>query len=337
MTFPPSNPFTLIGEEIAGAWNTEALAHIALAFGGEYLAYDGQVEEAEAVLDAFAYRVAAENHPAAVDAYAYRPPMEGRRALLVGNEAKGVRRRTRKRADALVEIPVISKNNNCLNVAAAAAILLYYLSLQEPLPFPGRTLAAIRKARPDLLLVGGPCPMELGSVIRSACAFGWERVFLHDRHAVWYEGDRIARSEGRGAARRGRNPIRVIPHTALLPTDYRRVVVLTTRSGIRPFSALSLIGKETLLVLEDELETSVVWNHAEFVPSEIVYASLPPVPPATYHYRQAASLALAEVARQLGRPDSDGIYLRSRKQRYRREVAEETAEGLYYLEDLACF
>src|SRR5258708_2075068 len=168
---------TLIGEEIAGAWNEEALADIAEVFGGSYLSYDGAIEstakcEQSPVLSRFDCLMAAENLPEAKNIYSFRPPRTGRNALLVGNEAKGLRRRTRKQAHVTVEIPLVSKNINCLNVAAAAAVLLYNLSQERHLNTKQRSLANIRQNRPGVLFVGGSRPMELVSPIRSATAFG---------------------------------------------------------------------------------------------------------------------------------------------------------------------
>lgn len=303
-----------------------------------YLSYASPTEEPGVSLSRrFDWLVAAENHPQAQSVYEYRPPLEGKGALLVGNEAKGLRRRTRKQAHALVEIPLPSKNINCLNVAAAAAILLYYLSLSEPLPFKKQTLSSIQKHRPDILLVGGRDPRELGSAIRSACAFGWAQVFLQDRGNAWYECDRVIRSEGRGTARRGRNPIRVTPYREEALEDYRRILVCTQEPGGKPPYTLPLIGRDTLIVLPDAQEPSASWFPESTHRAEIIPVTLPSVPAKGYHYRQMASIALAEIARQLGRPDSEGIYLHGRRERYRREVeAEQSGDSLAF-EDLLLF
>ncbi len=310
------------------------------AFGGQYLPYASQVAApaeapARSVLPSFDCLMAAENHPAARNVYGFRPPPTGSRALLVGNEAKGLRRPTLKQAHALLEIPLLSKNINCLNAAAAAAVMLYYLHWPEPLPLPRRTLTAVQKQRPDLLLCSGPDPMELGSGIRSACAFGWDRVFLQDRGNAWYACNRKIKSEGRGAARRGRNPIKVLPYQSGLEAAYRHIVVCTRALQGKPLPFLSLTGSDTLLLLADEHETAVPWLPASSSSTEIVYTSLPSVTPDRYHFRQPASIALAEAARQLGWPDSAKIYLHSRTQRYRRSIEAAEVETLH-LEELCC-
>jgi hypothetical protein len=376
-------PLTLIGEEIAGSWNEEALADIALVFGGRYLAYNsslapvhsyrdrvyssplaldthegcpyelcpqinGEADNEEIgnggeddllpILGRYDCLMAAENLPGAQSVYSFRPPREGAKALLVGSEARGLRRRTRKQAHAIIEIPLISRNINCLNVAAAAAVMLYYLSQDLPMPTKQRSLASLQKSRPDLLLIGGCDPMELGSTIRSACAFGWERVFLDDRGDAWYECDRRIKSEGRGTARRGRNPIKVLPHREAYLADYRKMVVCTTHPCGRTPPQLPLIGKDLLLVLEDERSASTPWSPPAGWHGEVTYAALPQQPsPDRYHYRQMSAIALAEVARQLGEPISEGLYLRSRKDRYRREMEREETCIRFDLEDLLIF
>ncbi|HEY0481823.1 MAG TPA: TrmH family RNA methyltransferase [Kofleriaceae bacterium] len=150
--------------------------------------------------------IAIENAPGAEDLFKYRPPA-GRFAVVVGNERKGISRRVLRLADRVVQIPMASAQVNTLNVAAAAAIAIYALSRGR-----GAAIAAPRaRARPEVLLAGATDPVELGSAVRSAACFGWSRVRVHDDRAVWFTADRVIRSLGRGAARRGRNPIRVVP------------------------------------------------------------------------------------------------------------------------------
>ncbi len=361
-----NNTFTLIGEEISGDWNAQALADVAAAFGGKYAAYtahsgeelqsngvnDAILPDADGdLLDSFDWILAAENGRDAQSIYALKPPAGQHRALIVGNEAKGIRRKTLKRTQAVAEIPLVSQNINCLNVAAAAAVMLYYLSIYEQrgssVGQASRTLNAVQKARPDALLIGGRDPMELGSVVRSACAFGWERVFLEDRHNVWYDCDRLMKSEGRGAARRGRNPIKVTPCPDDLLRHYKTIVWVTHElvapTKIPPLYQTTLTKRPdapTLIVLPDESADASDWLCAAQEQHCVTFACLPNLAPAHYHYRQAASIALAETARQLGRPDGRGIYLRGRKQRYQKSVAEDTEatshEG-YDLADLRIF
>lgn len=365
-------PFTLIGEEISGEWNARALADVARAFGGEYAPYVGHSNEQTRTNDAaviddacvsdgdllnnFDWLLGVENRQDAQNIYALKPPVLQNRALIVGNEAKGLRRRTLKQTHAVAEIPMVSQNINCLNVAAAAAIMLYYLGVNEqrnaPLGQSARTLNALQKARPDILLLGGPDPMELGSVVRSACAFGWERVFLEDRHKAWYACDRLMKSEGRGAARRGRNPIKVIPCPGDLLAHYKTVVVVTCEreadvprkpAGTPPIHQMQLTKRPdgpVLIVLPDESANAqdwMDWIQAAREQHCVVHAHLPAIAPAQYHYRQSASIALAEIARQLGKTDGKGIYLHTKKQRYQKALEVTDTADWIELEDLRVF
>ncbi len=309
------------------------MADIAQVFGGDYRAYADDVAQ----LQSFATLIALENLPSAQSVYGYRPAPNGPYAVMVGNEAKGVRRATLKQADAVVEIPIPSRSINCLNVAAAAAVVLYYFSLTHTLSQKAQTVSRIGKQRPDLLLLGGTDHLALGSTIRSACAFGWDRITLDDRKGIWYECDRAIKSEGRGAARRGRNPIRVIPAPDHLPLNYQKIIVATTKSGGTPLSRLSLTGHpDTLIVLEDESESQTPWSPPEGFDGDVVYASLPPVSSEQYHYHQLATIALAEISRQLGYPASESRTLPGSR-RYRKEW-EAAEDGIVLtLDDLSVF
>jgi hypothetical protein len=164
--------------------------------------------------------IAIENTSGAEDLFKYRPPA-GRFAVVVGNERRGVSRKVLRVADRVVQIPIGSVHINTINVAAAAAVAIYHLSHAGA----GRIGAhgGRGRGRPEVLLTGVTDAIELGSAVRSAACFGWPRLFVHDRRATWFAADRVTRSLGRGAARRGRNPIRVHP------PGRRRVV----RGGVR--------------------------------------------------------------------------------------------------------
>ena len=348
------NPITLIGEEIAGEWNSDALDAIAAVFGGSYLAYNAHDRpdseyETSSILRGYDCLMAAENLPGAQSIYTFRPPRAGKHALLVGNEAKGLRRCTRRQAHTIVEIPLPSRNINCLNVAAAAAVMLYFLSECPPLKVKHRTRSSHRSSRPDLLLIGGSDPMELGSTIRSACAFGWERVFLHDAGSAWYACDRRIKSEGRGAARRGRNPIKVIPYREGQLETYQSIVVFTSlplpSPGAQPHPVcgallpqdICLAERNVLIVLQDETADGAPWIPPMPWNGTITYAVLPRAPRDRYHFRQFSAIAIAEVARQLGEPAEKGVYLKSKKDRYRRAVGSAESGAELDLEALSIF
>src|SRR5439155_13920378 len=141
--------------------------------------------------------------PGARDVYGFHASRDF--AVLVGNERRGLSHEFASLSTDRVQVPTLSRRINSLNVAAASAVALYYLRGTPVRPMAVRKDP--RSRRPELLLLGADDHFELGSTIRSAAALGWERVFIEDRHRVWFGCDRAVRSEGRAAARRGRNEI----------------------------------------------------------------------------------------------------------------------------------
>jgi hypothetical protein len=101
----------------------------------------------------------------------------------------------------------------------------------------------------------------------------------------------------------------VIPWAADGERGFARIV---EPSSSDPLHEWRLVGPRTLLVLKDDSGDDGLC------------------------FRQAASIVLAEAARQLGRPDSAGIYLRGYKDRYRRAIEEPRLESLD-LDDLSIF
>ena len=151
--------------------------------------------------------------------------------------------------------------------------------------------------------MGGKDHIELGSAIRSATALGWNRAFVEDRKGIWFGCDRVTRSEGRAAARRGRNSIRLVPCSANANHRFSEVIVLTTTSVGRPLHKLNLArGVQQLIAIPDE--SSVNMNNEDWsrLGCKIEFAHLDlPVIDFDYHYRLIATIAMAEVSRQVGR------------------------------------
>ncbi len=222
-------PVALVGDGIENPGNALAMVHAAqmcgvscafrdtrgLASSTELkeLGESFRVTTSDRIQAQHAQVIACDNLPGATEVYGYRPGREF--ALLVGNERRGLSPEGRGLATEAVEIPMQSRRVNCLNVAAASAVALYYLCGPPVGPMAARADPASR--RPELLLVGGKDHVELGSTIRSAAAFGWQRAFVEDRGRVWFGCDRVTRSEGRAAARRGKNDIRLVPCSADTP------------------------------------------------------------------------------------------------------------------------
>jgi hypothetical protein len=184
-----------------------------------------------------------------------------------------------------------------------------------------------RRHRPELALLGPTDHVELGSTLRSAAAFGWERVFVEDTAQVWFGRDRATIAEGRAAARRHRNPLRVIPIQREQRFAFDEVCVVQAKAGVKgrgtaggtasshsasagertgvPLSRAGLArGPRQLLAIPDESGATCAVDWARFAPAvRFAAVDLPPdtALAASYRYRLIATIALAEAARQIGR------------------------------------
>lgn len=286
----------LVGDHIENPGNADCLRAAAAMFGwpcgftGDSVAHaDAWRLSADALARSGVPIIAIENAAGAEDLFRCRPP-EPPFAVVVGNERKGVSRELLRRADRVLQIPLQSVRLNCLNVAAAAAIALYRLARH------GGQIATRGGrgggGRPVVVLAGVDTAVELGSAVRSAACFGWNEVCVADRHDVWFEADRVTRSLGRGAARRARNPIRVVPLSPAVAFD--EVCVIGTDEG-EPLRRADLTrGSRRLVVLGDADAVDV----ARFAPG--VRRIQLEVEPGAHPFRLVASIALAEIARQVG-------------------------------------
>ncbi len=236
----------------------------------------------------------------AVPVYGFRLPPGQSGALVVGNERHGVAHELRQMADHTVGIPLHSTRLTSLNVAASAAVALYHIG--NPLSSSRQAQRGLERLRPELLLLGATNHFELGSTLRSAAAFGWAQVLVDDRAGVWFGVERGMRAEGRAAARRARNAIRL--HRSA-PSDryaFNEVVVVTASGTGVPLQRVRLTGGTSqLLVVADESVGNVEPDGWERLGKRVTLATLD-LPSLTQHYRYrlAASIALSEVARQLG-------------------------------------
>lgn len=268
--------------------------------------------------------IACDNLPDARDVYGFRAGRDF--ALLVGNERRGLSREMLALASDRVQVPMPGRRINCLNVAAAAAVALHYLC--GP---PGGAMAVRRDPRdrrPELLLFQPGDHFEAGSAIRSAAAFGWERALLEDPHGAWFSGDRRVRAEGRAAARRGRNDILLVPCPPRAAHRYARVTVVSCRGAGTPLDRLQLAGGPAhLLVIPDEGMPGAATADWERLGERVEVGHLQ-VPAASfpYHYRLLASIALAEVSRQVGRRQPPGAP--GRRPAPRRPIYDDRVAGL---------
>lgn len=243
--------------------------------------------------------IAFDNIPGAVEVYGFRAGRDF--ALVVGNERRGLSHEFVKVTTDRVCIPMISRQINCLNVAAAAAVGLYYLCGTHVAPMSIRQNPGSR--RPEVLFLGASDHVEVGSAIRSAAALGWNRLFLEDRYKTWFGCDRVIRSESRAAARRGRNDILCIPAPEKASHAFTRVTVITKRPGGAPLHRVNLArGTSQLIVIPDEGQLKFAAEDWSRFGKEIEFANVQiPAADFTYHYRLVSTIALAEISRQVGR------------------------------------
>jgi hypothetical protein len=237
--------------------------------------------------------IAVENTDDAREIYGRRPLRE-RATLAVGNERRGLSTRILERADETLVIPTQSRTVRTLNVAAAAAVAGWYV-LRGSGPQAHARRPDVR--RPAFLIVGTD-HVEVGSSLRSAAAFGFRDVLLDDRGAGWFQGPPATRREARAAARRHMNPLRV--HRAT-PADLARFddVLVVLGSGER----LPLLQR--IKLARGRRQVVVVGLHADEVDgleaAAIQVSSLGLTPVVSAPLRFAASITLAEIARQVGR------------------------------------
>ncbi len=292
---------TLVGDGIENPGNASALVAAASMFGWDCAFLDRAglgLAPALAPEDLGGYSpvLALENVPGAESIHGFT--LAGPRpALLVGNERRGISRDLLDRVDRTIEIPLASRRLDTINVAAAAAVALYYLARGGGGKL--RTRAEPNRHRPEVLFLGPGDSIELGSALRSAAAFGWGRVLVDDRSNVWFGTDRVTRSLGRGAARRSRNAIHVLPAGRLHAFDEACVV---TRGEGEPLHRVDLArGPRQLLVIADEGALDVARENLGRLAPRVRLASLDlPRPDFQYRFKLVASIVLAEAGRQVG-------------------------------------
>ncbi len=237
--------------------------------------------------------IACENAPGAHTIYGRRP-LWGNATLAVGNERRGLSRRTLDRANETVIIPTLSRTVTTLNVAAAAAVAAWYV-LRGSGAQPRATRPETR--RPAVLMVGDD-HVEVGSSLRSAAAFGFRDVLLEDRGAGWFEGPTAVRREALAAARRHKNPLRVHRATLQSIAHFDEIVVVTPWGNGTPIHRERLAHGQRQLVIVGARAEDV----SGIAPDRARLATLDLRPVQRKPLRLVASILLAEIARQVGRP-----------------------------------
>lgn len=207
---------------------------------------DGGLPRIDELLPQFDYVIACETTKRSRAVYDYAVPC-GHLAVIVGNERRGIPNRLLKKADQVVSIPMLGRGMSSVNVAVAAAIVLYALDRDFGRKCVRPSALSCRDV--DVLVLGPANPSELGSLLRSAWAFGWQRVFLDDRNGVWFTKDRPTVLAGRAAARREVNPLVVAPYEQIDLREYDRVVVCDGESQGTPLSRFSLPDPSKMLLV----------------------------------------------------------------------------------------
>jgi tRNA G18 (ribose-2'-O)-methylase SpoU len=255
--------------------------------------------------------IAVENAAAARSVYGRRA-LRGTATLAVGNERRGLSRAILMAADETVLIPTLSRAVTTLNVAAAAAVAGWYVTRgsgpQAVRPHP-------EKRRPSVLLAGED-HIEVGSSLRSAAAFGFREVFLEDRGEGWFGGEHHRKREARAAARRHKNPLRVQRGSIELAERFEEVVVITSTGPGTKLSREQLTrGRRQLVVIGMPSE-----DVTKLPAARVRVASLSLETAAATPLRIVASIALAEIARQVGQPAARPREPASRGPRYNRDL-----------------
>lgn len=350
-----ASPWTLVGDGIENPGNASALCDAAAMFAGScqfrthrtgtrgqpspLLLPDHLPTLTLDTLSRFSPLVALDNVPGAGDVYGFRPPDGPAPALIAGNERRGISREALGMAHRTVQIPLAAGRLNTLNVAAAAAVALYYLSRGGG---AGLHISAHpHTRRPEVLLAAPTDHIETGSTVRSAAALGWQRVLLEDRHRAWFGRDRATTAESRAAARRHRNPIHVVPVPREGKLAFRNVTLVTTRPGGLPLHRAMLAGGPgQVLVVPDEGGVDGEYERWERLGATPRLVSLTlPGGGFPYRYRLVATIVLAEAARQAGRPAHVVRPAPSRPPAYDRalDVLAGEAGELVYPEELAAY
>lgn len=291
----------LVADRVENPANRERIAEAAALLGGQL---------SESVHGRL---IAVENTPTASSVYGRRPARAAI-TLAVGNERRGLSRGLLAAAAETVVIPTLSRTVSTLNVAAAAAVAGWYVSRGS-----GRQAQARHpERRRPVVLIWGVDHVEVGSSLRSAAAFGYREVFLEDRGAGWFEGEHHRRREARAAARRHKNPLRVRRAPTGLATRFDEVLVLSPSGPGVPIGGARLTrGRSQLIVIGAPPDTAE--SLAAEAASTLTLGFQPPTAkePAL---RLTASIALAEIARQVGQPAKKRAAIPPRGTRYEREL-----------------
>jgi tRNA(Leu) C34 or U34 (ribose-2'-O)-methylase TrmL len=250
------NYLTLVGFDIEGEWNLPLLKN-AVDISGASIEYIKTEVDFIHLQKRFDKVIACEITKKSQNIYDF-PSMSGRIAIIVGNEHEGVPKKILRKMDQVVSIPMYGKNISSVNVAVAAAISLY--ALNKDFARKKMRKCQLSQQNIDILLSNPEDPNEIGSLLRSAWAFGWQHVFLSDNNNVWFTKNRKTILAGRAAARREVNAIKVIPVERINFDLYDHIYVCNRRSNGIPLSKAVLSGKKRVLIIFGTFNADICLN-----------------------------------------------------------------------------
>jgi hypothetical protein len=297
--------FTLVGLDIEGHWNVPLLQNaaeisgVSLELCRSELSNDHgagaatSVISIEELLSRYDCVLACETGKKGRSIYEFPAP-RGRTALIVGNELSGIPGPLLRAVSKVVSIPMFGSGMTSVNVAVAAAIALY--ALERDLARRGISQSRSTNRDVDVLLEAPSDPSELGSLLRSIWAFGWRKVYLCDRHGVWFTSDRCTIMAGRAAARREANPL-VIASDEQMNIDRYDSVILC--DGERSGTALSkfVIPRRGRVLIAYGQQWPLSLSNVEVERVFVDYKNSKAQP----CYRHAGSILLSVVSQMLRR------------------------------------
>ncbi len=283
---------TLLGLQIEGNWNKPLLSNAASLSQAE-LCYLPKGSLASLRKD---YRVilACETGRKSKDIYQV-PLLPGRTALVLGNEKRGIGLKDLEQVDETVTIPMKNFKLGSLNVGVAAAVGLYVLDKN----FSGQRIKkpSTAQAQTDVLIHRPSNPHELGSLLRSAYAFGWLRIYLNDPFKVWFTKDKKYFGPARKAARIHKNPLEILTADKLQWEDYEVILVcgLHNQEG-QALSSFRIPAAQKMLVIYGQGNLPLKNSKARVEKVFVDYRDRETVP----CYRHSGSILLSYLSECLG-------------------------------------
>lgn len=296
-----ANNLTLVALDIEGKWNVPLLENAAqlsraeLTFASSRECSDLAAPSCdffEHVAKKFQTILACETGVKARSIFELPTP-RGTTAFVVGNEQCGIPKSVLKHCSSTVTIPMFCRQLSSVNVAASSAVGLYVL--ERDLARKGVLARSSGQSPPELLIGASADPAECGSLLRSAAAFGWRKVYLQDPAGSWFTKARETISLSRAAARREINPIAVLNADELPEHQFEKVIWCTGDRIGAPLSRFRMGDCRNALLVYG---IASLPDHLRSLACEDVYVDFANTR-ATARHRHGGSTILAVLAQQL--------------------------------------